>query len=160
MTTNKFAALAADVSQLFKVELIDPITDKPIEDKEGRKAFVEVLSLESPEGLAFDKEQRSVYRRKQMKSRNGQAEPSDSLEENQRKLAALTRGWHLVDPATREVMDVPCSVENAFELYSSPGLNWIYTPVFVEAANAANFMKRASVNSSTTPSTPSAGAAI
>jgi hypothetical protein len=80
--SSKFAALAANVSQSHKVELIDQITDKPIVDKAGKKAFIEIMSTDSPDGLAFDKDQRGAFRRKAMKSRNGLAEPPDQLEEN------------------------------------------------------------------------------
>ncbi|MEH2508694.1 hypothetical protein V1291_000048 [Nitrobacteraceae bacterium AZCC 1564] len=153
--TSKFAALAADVSQTHRVELIDQITDKPIVDKAGNKAFIEIYSTDSPQGLAFDKEQRAAFRRKAMKSRNGVAEPPDQLDENIQKAAVLTKSWHLVDPSTSEVIDVPCTRENAIELYSSPGMNWLFVQVWVATTDAANFMKRSSQTSSPSPSTNS-----
>jgi len=149
---SKFAALAADVSQSFKVEIIDQITDLPIVDKDGNKAFIEVLSTDSDAGRAFDKDQRSAYRRKAMKSRNGIAEPNDPFEENVAKCAALTKTWHLVDPFTREVIDVPCTVDNAKELYGEAGMNWLFVQVWVAANDAANFMNRSSRTSSSSPS--------
>ncbi|GEM_PF-2107430 len=156
--SSKFAALAANVSQAFRVEIIDQITDLPIIDKDGKKAFIEVLSTDSDAGRAFDKDQRAALRRKAMKSRNGMAEPGDQLEENIQKCAALTKAWHLVDPATREVIDVPCTAENAAELYAVPGMNWLFVQVWVAANDAANFMTRSSPTSSSTPSTSSAAA--
>ncbi|WP_296741442.1 hypothetical protein [Mesorhizobium sp.] len=154
--SSKFAALAANVSQTFKVEIIDQVTDAPIVDTAGKKAFIEVLSTDSREGLAFDKDKRATVRRKAMKSRNGIADPGDQLEENIQKCAALTKSWHLVDPVTREVIDVPCTPENAVELYSEPGMNWLFIQVWVEASKAANFMTRSSTTSSDSPSTGSA----
>lgn len=156
MSSSKFAALAANVSQTFKVEIIDQITDKPIIDKNGNPAFIEVFSTDSDAGRAFDKEQRAAYRRKAMKSRNGIAEPGDQLEENVAKCAALTKSWHLVDPGSREVIDVPCTLENAAELYGEAGMNWLFVQVWVAANDAANFMNRSSQTSSSSPSTNSA----
>lgn len=155
--SSKFAALAANVSQSFKVEIIDQITDLPIIDKDGKKAFIEVLSTDSEAGRAFDRDQRAAYRRKAMKSRNGIAEPPDQLEENVAKCAALTKSWHLVDPTTREVIDFPCGVDAAKELYGEPGMNWLFVQVWVAANDAANFMKRSSQTLSSTPSGNSAG---
>jgi hypothetical protein len=142
MTSSKFGALAADVAHTFKVELIDAVTDKPIKDKHGKIAYIEVLSTDSPEGLKFDKEQRAVFRRKALRSRNGRVEGEDQLEENINKCAVLTKSWHLVDPNTLEPMDVPCTAENAVELYSAPGMNWLFIQPWTAAMDPANFIKR------------------
>ena len=71
--TSKFGALAANVSDAFKVEIIDPISDAVLKDKDGQVAFIEILSSDSDAGRAFDKEQRAVHRRKAMKSQPIQA---------------------------------------------------------------------------------------
>ncbi len=145
---SKFAALAANVADTYRVEIIDEITDEVLKDKDGNPAYIDVLSTDSDAGREFDRELRAKQRRSAMKSRNGMPDDSDPLEENQRKLARLTKGWHLVDPNTREVIDVPCTPSNALELYSEKGTNWIFVQAWVGATKAANFMKRTSTTSS------------
>lgn len=139
---SKFAALAANVSDTYRVELIDPITDDILRDKDGNAAYIDVLSIDSEAGRTFDAEARQRAFRAARKSRTGMPDDIDQLEENQRKLAKLTRGWHLVDPSTREKIDVPFSEKDALELYREPGMNWLFVQVFSGAANAGNFMKR------------------
>lgn len=144
--TSKFGSLAANVSDAFKVEIIDPISDAALKDKDGKVAFIEVLSTDSDAGRAFDKEQRAVLRRKAMKSRNGLVEGADQLEENIAKASVLVKSWHLVDPVTKEALDVPCTKENASELFSAPGMNWLFVQVWVAANDSANFMQRSPRN--------------
>ncbi|MGE0290332.1 MAG: hypothetical protein AB7I42_24890 [Bradyrhizobium sp.] len=139
---SKFSALAANVADAFRVELVDPISDDILRDLNGAPAYIDVLSTDSEAAREFDAEARKRAFRAARKSRTGMPDDIDQLEENQRKLAKLTRGWHLVDPGTREVIDVPFSERDALELYSEPGMNWLFQQVFVGAANAGNFMKR------------------
>lgn len=153
---SKFAALAANVADTFRVELIDPVTDDILRDKDGNPAYIDVLSIDSEEGRKFDTEARQRAFRSARKSRTGLPDDIDQMEENQRKLARLTKGWHLVQPGTGDVIDVPCNAANAYELYSEPGMSWLFTQVFAGAANAGNFMKRGSMTSSPSPSTSSA----
>lgn len=153
--TSKFGGLAANVSDTYRVELIDPITDDVLRDKDGNAAYIDTLSTDSETGRAFDAEARQRQYRAARKSRTGMPDDIDQLEENQRKLARLTRGWHLVDPTTRERIDVPCTQANAAELYAEPGMNWLFTQVFAGAANAGNFMTRGKATSSPSPSTSS-----
>lgn len=149
--TSKFAALAADVSDTYRVEIIDQVTDDILRDKDGNACYIDVLSTDSEVGRAFDTESRKRTFRSARKSRTGMPDDIDQLEENHQKLAKLTRGWYLVDPSTREPMDVPYSPQDALELYSEPGMNWLYVQVWAGAANAGNFMKRPSKTSSTLP---------
>lgn len=150
--SSKFAALAANVSQAFKVELIDPVSDAVIKDKGGKVSFIEVYSIDSEAGRKFDKDQRAIVARKSMRSRNGIVEPTDQLELNVAKCAALTKSWHLVDPANGEVIDVPCNAENAAELYSAAGTSWLFVQAWVGANETANFIKRSSTTSTSSPS--------
>lgn len=139
---SKFAALAANVSTPFSVELLHPVTDEPIKDKAGKAAFIEILSVDSPEGRAFDAIERKRLTEKAVKGRAGDL--PDQLDQNQLKAAKLTRKWHLVDPTTGEVLDVPCSEANARELYAEPGMSWLFSQVWVGATNTGNFMKKTS----------------
>jgi hypothetical protein len=157
--SSKFGGLAANVSETFRVELIDAVTDDVIRDKAGKAAYIDVLSFDSAEGRSFDKDNRARLRRSAMKSRTGMPEDSDQLEENIRKCAHVTKSWHLVDPLTRELIEVECTVDNAIELYGELGMNWLYVQVYAAAANAGNFIKRKSPTSSTSPSANSEGPA-
>lgn len=157
---SKFSALAANVAEPHRVELIDPITEDILRDKNGNAAYIDVLSMESEAGRAFDAEQRKRAFRSARKSRTGTPDDIDPREENQQKLARLTKGWHLVDPSTREPIEVPCTPQNALELYSGSGLDWLFRQVLVEASNAGNFMKASGLTtSSSSPNTSSEASA-
>jgi hypothetical protein len=142
--TSKFAGLAADVDQTITVELINPKTGEPICDKDGKASFIEVLSTDSPAGREFDKTRRKIVMTRAMRGRN-QLATEDQLEENQAKLAKLTRSWYLVDPDTREqIIDYPCTEENAKELYSFGGTAYVFRQVWLDASDPANFIGRSS----------------
>lgn len=153
---NKFASLAADVSKPFRVELIDPATDEPIKDKDGRVAYIDIWSADGEQGRAFDKKDRKALMLRVRQSRTGKVEPDDALEKNIAKCAVLTADWYLVDRLTGEAIDVPCTVENAADLYSPPGMGWIFIQPWVAANDAANFLQKPSRNSASMPKPHSA----
>jgi hypothetical protein len=155
---GKFGSLAAAPADVHRVEIIYPATDKPIRDKDGNLAWIEVLPSDGEAGRAFDKEERAAAFRRARRSRSG-VDEVDQLEQNIAKCAALTKAWYLVDPVSLEKIDVPCTAENAKELYSAPGMNWLFIQPWVAANDAANFMKRSAPGSTPTPSTNSETAA-
>lgn len=139
---SKFGGLAARVDVPFKVVLLHPSTDEPIVDKNGQEAFVEVLSAnDSDVGRTFDKENRTRAQRRAMKARRASEALEDGHEVSVAKCARLTTGWYLVDPDTREPIDVECTAENALELYSAKETGWIYRLVWLGAIDAGNFMR-------------------
>ena len=139
---NKFGSLAVDVSAPFRVELIDPATDDVIRDRDGRAAYISVWSADSEQARQYGRQKRKDLNLRIKQSRNGKVEPDDALESNIALCAALTADWYLVDRLSREQLDVPCTPENAVDLYSPPGMGWLFTQVFVEANNAANFLPK------------------
>ena len=144
---SKFGSLSASVEETFRVVLIDPISEAPITDKSDppKTAYIEVYSTDSDAGRNFDREQRSAFMRR---AGRGRGQPDDDgLEQNIAKLALLTKSWFLVDPVTREVIDVPCTPDNARELYSQGGTAYIFRQVWIEASAPANFIKRSSTTS-------------
>ncbi|MCO5129740.1 MAG: hypothetical protein M9932_04150 [Xanthobacteraceae bacterium] len=159
--TNKFGSLTATAVavETYRVEIIDAVTDVVLRDKSGKAAYIDVLAADGDVGRAFDKEQRAVMFRKARKSRNGMIEDDDQLEQNIAKCARLTKGWYLVDPETRAPLNVPCTEENAAELYGAPNMGWLFMQPWTAANNAANFIKRSAKTSTTSPSTPSEAAA-
>lgn len=141
---SKFAALAANVATPYRIELVDPITDQPIKDKKGNPAYIDILSTDSAAAREFDAGERKKVTEKAIKGRS--ADLPDQFETNIAKAAKLTKAWHLVDPMSGEVIDVPCTAENAVELYSEPGMGWLFSQVWVGATDPANFMKRSAKN--------------
>lgn len=156
MSTSKFEALAAEVDVPFKVILIDALTSEPIEDKQGQKSYIEVLSVDSTEGQLFDKEGRRVTNTRLMAGRKEAVANEDGVETNKRKTARLTKSWHLVDPATGEVIDVPCNQVNALELYMSNRTHHIWQQVWMGAIEPGNFIKRSPKISADTANTSGA----
>ncbi len=152
----KFGNLAADVSKPFMVELIDPSTEEVIRDASGKAAFIAVWSADSDQARKYDKAKRKDLMLRIKKSRTGKVDPDDALEENIAKLAVLTDSWYLVDRVTGEVIDVPCTPENAADLYSPPGMGWLFVQPWVGANDAANFLPKPSKSSANTPSPSSA----
>lgn len=142
--SSKFGSLAADVSAPFKVELIDPATEEVIRDKQGTAAHIMVWSADSERGRAFDKTKRKELMLRIRQSRTGKVEQDDQLELNIAKCAVLTDGWYLVDRLTGDPIDVPCTVDNAADLYSPPGMGWIFLQPWVAANDAANFLPKPS----------------
>jgi hypothetical protein len=157
-SNNKFASLAADVSKPFRVELIDPATEEPIRDKAGNVAWIDIWAADGEKGRAVDKADRKALMLRIKQSRTGKVDPDDALEKNIAKCAALTADWYLVDRLTGEPIDVPCTVENAADLYSPPGMGWIFIQPWVAANDAANFLPKPSKRSAPTPSPSSAAA--
>lgn len=159
--TNKFGSLTgtASAAETYRVEIVDTVTEAVLRDVTGKAAYIEVLAADGDVGRAFDKEQRAVMFRKARKSRNGIVEDDDQFEQNIAKCARLTKAWHLVDPISRQPLDVPCTEANAIELYSAPNMGWLFMQPWVAANNAANFIKRSATSSMPSPSTPSETAA-
>lgn len=149
--SGKFGSLLANVAVPFKVELVDPATDQVIRDKSGKAAYIAVWSTDSAKSRDYDKSKRKDLFMRAKASRTGSVLPDDALDQNIAKCAALTDSWYLVDPVTLEQIDVPCTPENAVDLYSSPGAGWIFIQPWVEASSTANFLQRPSPNSSSTP---------
>jgi hypothetical protein len=151
--TGKFDALAAEVDVPFQVILIDALTDKPIEDKQGKRAYIEVLSVDSTEGQLFDKESRRVTNSRLMSGRKEAVANEDSVDTNKAKTARLTKSWYLVDPSTQLPIDVPCTQANAKELYFSNRTHHIWQQVWMGAIEPGNFIKRSPTTSVDSAST-------
>lgn len=139
---GKFGALAAKTSATYRVQIIDPLESTPIVDKDGKSAFIEVMSNDSETARTFDRENGKRVDRKMLAGRTNELLDDDPLARNAQRMAKLTVNWYLVDPETKEQIDVPFSEENAVELYSSPDTAWLYRQAVVGSGNLANFMQR------------------
>lgn len=137
---SKFGSLApSDKPHRVHIKL----DGKPIIDRDGKPFTIDIYSEDGVVGRRFDKEQRETAL---AAARNGDTMPSQ-LEINIAKCAALTAGWHLVDPETLEPIDEPCTIENARELYSLPLTTWIWVQPWAAANNHVNFIRRSAKNS-------------
>jgi hypothetical protein len=139
-------ALCLETDRPYKVPLVYPGTEEVIKDKEGREAYIEVRSFDSAEAMGFDRERRIELNRKAVRGKLNQEVEQDPLDEQMRKLASLTMSWHLVDPVTRETIDLPCTSENALEIYKYPKLHWIYRRALGGALDEGNFTPKPLVN--------------
>lgn len=156
---GKFAKLAADVAASYRAEIIDPRTNAPLRDRDGNVSYIDVLSTDSPKAREFEKGRRKDLRQRLLRSRTGTIDTPDQIDENCELLALLTVDWHLVG-WDGEVIDLPCTVENATELYTEPGMASIFNAVWFAANNVANFLPPAPPRSSAMPSgsSPTSGA--
>jgi hypothetical protein len=142
---SKFGSLApSDKPHRVNIKL----DGKQIIDKNGKPFFIDVYSEDSAVGRRFDKEQREQAL---ANARSGIDQPTQ-LEINIAKCAALTAGWHLVDPETLEAIDEPFTTESARELYSLPLTSWIWLQPWAAANNHVNFIKRSAKGSTLTQS--------
>ena len=140
---DKFGSLSAKVEKPFRVILLDPATDLPLKDKDGKEAYIDVLSAQSDAGRKFDRERQTQMARRAMRSRN-QVLDEDAFEINTAKTAALTVGWYLVDPSNGEPIDAAFSMEAALEFYRLPLAHPFFMQAFVAAHETANFIKSSS----------------
>lgn len=171
---SKFGALTANTEKPFRVHIKDVATTKVIRqlvdadgqklvDAEGRPngplAYIDVLPDGGIAANQFDKEERERVAQ-EAAAGNLLTEP-DAVLVRKRKTARLTTGWFLVDPDTGEHLDVPCTEENALELYKSESLmaQSVWVQAWIGCQGTANFIKRSAKPSSGTPSTDSAKAA-
>lgn len=142
--SSKFAGLsAAGVADTFNVVLISPETDLSIKDKAGKESYIEVMSQDSDVARAFNLERSKSVNRKVYGGRGQELMDEDDLTIGIARMARLSRGWYLVDPATKEPIDVEFSEENAIELYTATDTHWIYRQAVVGSAALRNFMRRA-----------------
>lgn len=136
-----FGSLSGAASSPFRVVLIDRISGKPLVDTEGKEAYIDVLSAQSEVGRKFDRERTQAANRRAIVGLNTE---EDTLAENIDKLAKLTVGWNLVDPVSKEALNVPVSVEAAKAFYTLPGAFHFYVQAWVGANEPTNFIKSSS----------------
>lgn len=135
---GKFGNLSAAADGTFRVRLVDRRSDQPVRDKDGEEAWIDVIYSHSAAGRTIDAD--IARERAALGKRDTQ------IELNIMKLARMTRGWHLVDPITREAIDVPATQENAEEFYGLPlAADW-YIQTWVACHAAENFMPASSKN--------------
>jgi hypothetical protein len=156
---SKFGGLAVDVASTSRMEIILPGEIDPVADDAGNVGYIEFLPWDSEPGRAFDREQnkevvRKGFRQPSRAVLRAEAENTDVVLEQAKRLSVLAVGWRLVG-ADRKVIDVPFSKDNALELFSDATTAWLRRQAWVYVGNEANFMKRSSQTSTSSPSASS-----
>jgi len=138
--SSKFAGLAVNVGAPSRMVIINPMTDKPLADKNGKEAYIDLLSADNPEASKIDRAQTLAFKQQM---RSGRFRDDDPIEEQVAKLQALTAGWYLVDLDGNPI-DVPFSADAAKELYAAHEMAWLRRQAWVYVNDVANFTKRSS----------------
>jgi hypothetical protein len=140
---SKFAGLAVGVDRPARMTILHPVTGQAIRllDAAGhpndQAAWIDVLSADSK--VARDLEREAQNRRLRGRLRRVTAEDIEA--EGVELLTALTKGWCLA-ALDGTPIDVPCTPENARELYSTPDLAFLRRQVNEFAADLGNFPTR------------------
>jgi hypothetical protein len=135
---TKFAGLGVAVDQPTRMTILHPVTGQPIRRSDtGEPAWIDVLSADSK--AARDHEREMQNRRLRSRARRITAEELEA--EGIELLVSLTKAWSLAT-LDGDPLDVPCTPENARELYASPELAFIRRQVNEAAADAGNFPAR------------------
>lgn len=133
---SAFDALAVDVTSAVPVTIVHPKTRQPLRDENGKEAYIELLSPDSPE---VQKVQKNAIN-KRLKARGRATMTADELEaERAETLVAATKGWYLI-ALNGAVLDVPVTPENARTLYTDSRFAWIREQVSEAFDERATFL--------------------
>lgn len=137
-----FEGLGLDVDASAKMKILHPVSGVEITDENGNEAFIELLSLDSE--VAYKRRQLSRKRifEQVQKGKKIKITPEQAEEDEIDSLVALTKSWHLVNPNTGKVLDIPFSAENAYILYSDRKFSWIKEQVQEFVAERENFFEK------------------
>lgn len=140
--TSKWGGLAANVTMPGRMTIVHPATGGPIYDKDGKPAYIDLLSQDSAPGRAIAKEQSAAQLKCAVKAGKIDGDnDADPVEDQIDILAALARGWYLVDPSTGELIDYAFTgLQSARELFAADELHWLRRQAYVWVINQGNFM--------------------
>lgn len=140
--TSKFGGLAANVTAPSRMTIVHPATGEPIYDTDGKPAYIDLLSQDSAPGRAIAKKQSAAQLKRAVKAGNIDVDTdADPVDDQIDILAALTRGWYLVDPSTGGPIDYAFDgVASARELFAADELHWLRRQAYVWVINQGNFM--------------------
>ncbi len=129
-------ALAIDVTQSVKVSLLNPKTRQPIRDADGNEAYIELVSLDSPEVLAVQK----VAKNKRLKARGRVTMTADELDaELAETLIAATKSWNLIS-LDGKALNVELTPITARTVYTDARFAWIREQVSEALDDRATFL--------------------
>lgn len=129
-------ALAIDVTQTVKVTLLNPKTRQPIRDDAGNEAYIELVSLDSPEVLAVQK----AAINKRLKMRGRATVTADEIEaERAETLIAATKSWNLIS-LDGKPLNVDLTPVTARTVYTDARFAWIREQVNEALDDRATFL--------------------
>jgi hypothetical protein len=129
-------ALAIDVTQTVKVPLLNPKTRQPIRDTKGNEAYIELVSLDSPDVLAVQK----AAINKRLKVRGRATVTADEIEaERAETLIAATKAWNLIS-LDGQPLNVELTAVTARTVYTDPRFAWIREQVNEALDDRATFL--------------------
>jgi hypothetical protein len=137
---GKFDAIALQVDKPSKMTILDPVSQQPIRDAEGKESFIELYSSDSPKGRTHQKNM--LRQRLNMRGR-GKLTPEQLEAESVDLLVALSVSWYLLTFEGKP-LNVEFSQENARELYSSESMAWLREQVDTYTSDRANLSKASS----------------
>ena len=127
--------LGLEVEQTAKLTLLHPINGTPLRDKDGKEAWIELFSGDSPAARIYE---RTVLNRR-LKAGNRVKMTAEEAESNRVDLLVqLTKGWNLVALDGR-ALDLPFSETNVRKIYESPSTAWLVEQVNDFIGARANF---------------------
>lgn len=132
--THPLDGLRINTDVTSTMSILHPVTKRPVLDSAGQPAFIALLPFESPAGRALDRKQQDDGLKR---GRPGTREENEAAFVE--KLVAITKGWHLVNLATTEPMDVDCTSDMARAVYSDDSFLWLKSQVIVHSADLGNF---------------------
>jgi hypothetical protein len=141
---SKFDKLAIGVDTPARLFLNHPITLKPLVDKDGNPAWIDLLSNES---TSAQRHERVVTdHRLDARSRGKKISAAEIEADNVDRVVVLTVAWSLVWLDGTPAVDAPFTAENAREIYGLPGLQWIREQVEAWVGTRANFWRPAATS--------------
>lgn len=139
---GKFDGLEIEVDKPERMPVLHPGTRQPIVNRDDPQehAYIDLYSGDSEVRRKHD---RTIQKRR-LSARNRRPMTPEEIEGDVVDLlAAMTAGWRLfsLDGA---LLDVPCTADNARELYASTKMAWLREQVDEWTADRGNFLKASS----------------
>lgn len=138
--SNKFAGLGVAVDAPARMTIVHPVTGQPLRllgldgEPTGEAAWIDLISADSAAARQHQREAQNRRLRARARSITAETIEADGTD----LLAVLTRGWALATLDGTPI-DVPCTPENARELYATPELAWLRRQVDEFVADLGNF---------------------
>jgi len=132
---SKFSGLGVPVDATARMTILHPATGQPLRNAAtGEPAWIDLLSADSAVARATQRDAQNRRLRARARTITAESMEADGTD----LLAALTKGWSLVTLDGAPI-DVPCTPENARELYGTPDLAFIRRQVDEFVADLGNY---------------------
>lgn len=133
----KLSSLRLSVEKPGRVYLRHPGTGEFLATKDGVKAYVDVMSRDSPD---YERRVRDIVETRARRVADGlKPNPDQDAIDGAVTAALMTKGWFHVS-ASGEIVDLPCSYDAALEIYSDPGFTWLVLQVLAGSGDRSLFM--------------------